>query len=380
MRNLLTLWIIFGILFLSCGCSHTQNSTNFPEDNSIIPNQTNSTSYNQTPQKILQINDTFQVGTPLIKPHFPSQSVAIPEKYWFNQTIGYFPNNYIVDYECSANNTTFKTDYILITGSDGPNTVRFSLDPLEQKQEIFNGIPLPVNNISQDIVNSGIEPEEFTAEPNHLYITHIVITTRPNLQGYDVDVGQGVALIDPVWSFLVNVSIDGKSLTKSHNVLTIGKYCHFSPGGGLFGLGQMRDSPSVGINQSSIILGSGQTRDVLIIMQNYNGPVRRFDFRIDGSNRSIISTKTDRGDLLKPSPTGMTFSLQSPYLIEENFQDYSNLLKVTVNTDTPPGDYEIPLEVCYRDIDVRDSSSQYFPFSSNESCPFSTTMKIHVNY
>ncbi len=375
MKNIFVLLGMFFILVLFMGCI----------SQSIQENKTTTTPTPETimPQVPAVINLTNPENATIHTPQFSVQPVQLPKKYWFSHSIGYFPNNYIVDYACTANNTTFETDYILITGSDGPHAVKYSLIPMEQDPGSVYGVPLPdtMRNISRDIVNTSIEPQEFTAQPNHIYVSHIVITTGPNLTGETIDVGSNaVAGINPMWSFLLNVDLDGKNLTGSNNVLSFGKYCLWDPSGmELYGR-QATDVPDISFNQTSITLGSGQVRAVLISMQNYNGGVRRFDFKIDGSNNSIISSQSNSSDLLKPLPSGMIFYLTSPYLVEENFNEYSNLFRVSVDSSTLPGDYEIPIEVCYRDIDLKDLQSPYFPFSRNVSCPFETSLKIHVNY
>jgi hypothetical protein len=200
------------------------------------------------------------------------------------------------------------------------------------------------------------------------------------LTGHIIDLyGDAVADITPSYSFLLNVTIDGTNLKSTNNILSIGKECFFSPGGGLFDYVN-RDVPDITINQTDVTLGAGQFRAVLITMQNYNGAVRRFDFKIDGSNKSIISSKSNPSELLKPLPNGMTIRLQNPYIVEENFKQYDNTFLLSVDTNTPPGDYTIPLEVCYRDINLADSQSPYFPFTRDTSCPFETSLKVHVNY
>jgi hypothetical protein len=132
------------------------------------------------------------------------------------------------------------------------------------------------------------------------------------------------------------------------------------------------------IGNTIVSLGAGQKRFVNISIHNADGWIRQYYVNVDGLKVDSSGVRSSAG-ALKPIPPGMVFNVEHPDVVTENFEDYSNSLSLTVNTQTPSGDFVLPWEICYRNLDLSQNQSTYFPYEKDAKCINEPAFKIHVN-
>ena len=127
--------------------------------------------------------------------------------------------------ECNSGNTSFDQNFILVViGTGETHTIRYRLTPLG------NSVSLQIPECLQIMF-----PDNFTAEQNTISVSRIHLEIGPYEQGQVIDHGAYSSVHNPVFNFMVNVTLDGNETPNLEHRMTVGKYCIFTSGGGLFG-------------------------------------------------------------------------------------------------------------------------------------------------
>lgn len=298
---------------------------------------------------------------PLPDPVFPVDPVPLSGSFRPSLPLSSFEDSFIGSYGCTEDSETYSTNFTLITGEGGPQRIKYTVVPVTYYNNLTE-IPL-----SADIISAVIEPDEFIAEPSTVHTSRFTVTIGPNVTGESGNMGDGaVWMKNPSYSFLVKVSADGSDMPGLSDAVNVRKWCDMHS--------QTRDMqgiPSWELESHEIAIRAGEKKAVNLSLRNFGGGIRQIEFRVPARLKGpgfTFPLETEPGQLL-PIPEGIGFAFAKPVMNGRNFQQDSNQLIISTNAETPPGSYRFPLELCYRDMDLENRSSQYYPFGEKLLCP-----------
>lgn len=302
---------------------------------------------------------------------FPVPPVALPARYSSGFTTGAFEDSFIGSNECSNGSESYRTNYTLFTGSGRSRSIHYSLVPVDTLDNL-NEVSLP-----PDILNASITPDDFIAQPGYIYTSRTLITVGPNVTGerHTNPDGSGWSR-NPYFPFILKVTVDGSDAADADDRISVIKWCTMHSQ-----TREMQASPGfVQTPQSAIVIKAGGRQEVNLSVRNFGGGIRELHFkipaRINGSSWTF-PLEADPGQML-PVPEGMTFTFVPPVMTGSNFRLSNNTLLIESGTRTPPGTYTFPLVLCYRNLDQYNTTSPYFPFDSNSSCPTAAQFTVDV--
>jgi hypothetical protein len=265
--------------------------------------------------------------------------------------VGSFEESYIgqIMY-CTNESETYGTSYDFISGPSGPSRVRFQLVPVVSEWEL-NETLMP-----KEILDTVITPDEFIAQPDHLYTLRVEVTVSPNASDehiwYD---GGGVEWNNVYYAFRLRAFADGVLAPEANDTLVVFKECSPTPGGAP-GHGGSHPGTSLSFDENGITMLAGEERDVNLTLQNRDGGIRELSLRIGG--------------LTLPSFFGnMTASFDPPVTIAHNFWDDHVTMHITTRPQMPADEYSIPLRLCIRSLDPSNPNGTHFPFTEAAWCP-----------
>ena len=349
LRPTLVLLLLAGAIVLAAGCIMPYGVIS--DNNSTGP---------ALPGASAGTSDPLQ--NPWPDPVFPVDPVPLSGSFRPSLPLSSFEDSFIGSYECTEDSETYSTNFTLITGDRGPQRVKYTVVPVSYYNDLTE-IPL-----SADIISAVIEPDEFTAEPSTVYTSRFTVTTGPNVTGEsgNLEDGGGVWMKNPSYSFLVKVSADGSDMPGLSDAVNVKKWC--------FMHSQTRDMqgiPSWEIESHEIAIQTGEKKAVNLSLRNYGGGIRQIEFRVPARLKGpgyMFPLETEPGQLL-PIPEGIGFAFAQPVITGRNFQQDTNQLIISTTAETPPGSYRFPLELCYRDMDLGNRNSPYYPFGEKLLCP-----------
>jgi hypothetical protein len=289
----------------------------------------------------------------------------VPERHLPSAPVTSFAADYVLS-ECDEGNTTFNMSFTLISGLDGPHHIQYELIPLGNTASLQN----------DGAITASINPSDFIAQPGTVYVSSITVSVGPNQTGEKRYYGDYESWSNPIFFYSVNVTSDGKEMPELNRTLHLGKYCHYFPGGGLFGR-QLHSIPFLFTDSNPITVHHDIPQSKNITIGTYNGGIRELSFIINGP---VIRNYTGQPILWRtqPVPPGMSIMVNPPSFIAVNSETYTTRLTISVNDSTPVGDYEFPLDLCYRDVNPSETTSEYYPFSQNLSCSDSLQLAVAV--
>ena len=290
-------------------------------------------------------------------PLFP---VNISGKTNASGPIGFFEDSFIGTYNCTPLSETYSTNYTFISGSDGPHRVRFQFN-------LWNNSLMP-----ESISDASIEPAELDVEPNHVYNVRAKVTVGPNVTGISQDFpGGGHMSWNPTFTFILHMFVDGKPAPDADDKLTVTKWCK-----SLRQTWEMQNSPSFGNpDGQEITMHAGESKTINITISTTGGGIREIHFESGGRLLSRSYGFPLDPTTLIPLPDGMNVSFIPPVVIASNFKNVNQTLAISTSPDTPPGEYFLPLVLCYRNFDRNNRTSTYFSFVEHADCP---TMGIFI--
>jgi hypothetical protein len=303
--------------------------------------------------------------TPALSTSAVIDITIVPEAHLPSNPITSLDADYVIT-ECDEGNTTVNESFTFISGLDGPHHIQYELIPMGYTALLQK----------KGAVAAGINPRDFVAQPGNVYVSRITIDVGPNQTGEVTDYGSYVAGSNPVFLYTVNVTSDGEDIPELSRTLHVGKYCLIYPGGGLFGR-QLHNIPFLSADDNPLTVHSGRHQSRNITIRTYNGGIRELSFIINGR---VIRNYTGRPIVwqTRPVPDGMNITIDPSTIIAVNSETYTARLTVTVNDSTPEGDYEFPLDLCYRNLNPSNNTSEYYPFSQDISCADSIQLAIAV--
>lgn len=309
-------------------------------------------------------------GTPLRTAEFPDSQLnpvflispaALSGSFRPSQPLSSFEDSFIGSMACSEEPENFSTNFTLITGSDGPKMVTYTLVPVSYYNELKELQPSP------DILSARIEPEEFIAEPLTVYTSRFTVTIGPNVTGESGPAGTNVVYVkNPSFTYLVKVSVNGTEVPHLNDSVNIRKWCYLHSQ-----TGDMQGIPSWVLASHEITLRAGERKEVSISLRNFGGGIRQVMFKAPAPLKSPgYDYPIDPGpEHLLPMPEGMSVTFAQPVMTERNFQLDSNALIISTTATTPPGIYHFPFTLCYRNLDPDNGRSSQYPFSDKWLCP-----------
>jgi len=307
--------------------------------------------------------------TPTQAPIFPRNPIDLHGRLQVPVALGSFEESYIGTYQCTNETETYETNYLFVSGLNGSHRIHLELVPVDNEEDL-NEIPMP-----KEVLNAGIAPGDFIAEPNHLYTIRAGVTVGPNVTGESHETpGGGGWARNPYFPFLLRTFVDGAPAPDGNDRLTVIKWCHY------FGqTREMQPEPSIDVGMNKVTMHPGEARGVNITFWNYGGGIRELGIRILGQliapgywHFPLIS------DDLKPFPKNMTVTFDPPISIGRNFRNDNVTMVVTTGQAMPAGQYDFPLELCYRILDTADPSAPHFPFSEHLICPTAGEFVVQV--
>jgi hypothetical protein len=291
----------------------------------------------QSPKNVTPVNVSPSITSPPVAttPVFPRNPIDLEGKVQVPGPVGSFEQSYIGSPDCPAvaEAKTYGTSYDFISGSGGPFRVRFQLIPVVSEWDL-NETPMP-----KEILYTVITPDEFIAQPDHLYTLRVEVTVGPSL--YD--------------AFRLRAFVDGVPAPEADDTLVVFNDCYYTPGG-YPGDGGHRQGSFLSFDENGITMLPGDERDVNLTLQNSDGGIRELSLRIVG--------------LTLPSFfKNMTVSFDPPVTIAHNFWDDHVTMHITTRPQMPAGEYSIPLRLCMRSLDPSNPTGSHFPFTEGAYCP-----------
>lgn len=364
LRTTLALMLVTVGVLLAAGCAGPGGEAKSAGNATVFP-----TTVPVMQSPALSNNPTITPSTITKMPEFSQQPIALPKSFRPNNSLGSFEDSFIGSYDCAEGSETFETNFTLITGSGGRSNVKYTLVPVSY---IGNLTEVP---LSHDILNTTIEPDEFVAEPSHIYSSRFHVTISPNVTGESGTIGNAVYMRNPSYTFLLKVSVDGADQTDLADQVNVIKWCYIHSQ-----TRNMQGSPSFENIPSEISMHAGERKEINLSFRNFGGGIRELQYKIPTGIKGLgfsFPLESDPNQLV-PIPEGMNFSFDPPVIIGRNFQVYSDILVISTRPSTPSGVYHFPLEICYRNLDLSDTGSDHFPFSRDIYCPGSGSFQVTV--
>jgi len=302
---------------------------------------------------------------------FTLPPLPLPLRYQDHSTRGVFDDSYLGSYDCSNGTESYGTNYTLFAGNDSPHHIRYTLVPVDPSDETRT-VPL-----SSDIIEAGIDPDDFVTRPGYIYRSQLNVTIGPNVTGesHTNPDGSGWSR-DPYFPFHLEVTVDGNDATDADDRIAVTKICSFHS--------QTRSmQPMPGIDmalQSPVVLHAGETQTFPVRARNYGGGLRELYFtipaRISGESWSF-PLESNPGQL-QPIPDGLAFSFDPVVMSGTNFRLSNTTLTIGTDPRIRPGKYSFPLVLCYRNLDLDNQSSLHFPFSDMSYCDTATSFTVDI--
>lgn len=347
LRTTLGLLLVLAAALLAAGCTGPAGYT--PENNSQDW---------VTSRPLSGVTKLQQNSLPV--PVFPVDPVPLSGSFRPPLPLSSFEDSFIGSYECTEDAGTYSTNFTLITGLGEPQTIKYSVVPVSYYSDLTE-IPL-----SADILSVVIEPDEFVANPSTIYTSRFSVTIGPNVTGESGKAANGVSYVrNPSYSFLVKVSANGSEVPGLNDTVNVRKWCFFHS--------QTRDmqaSPSWNLETHDITIRAGEERAVNVSLRNFGGGIREIEFKVPGLVRGPGYTcplNAERDQLL-PVPEGMEITFTEPVMIGRNFKQDANTMIISTMSGVSSGQYHFPIILCYRDMDLADRNSLYYPFSEKLWC------------
>jgi hypothetical protein len=296
-------------------------------------------------------------------PQFPRPPVDLGGKLNSPVPFGSFEKSFVWTYNCTPESETYSTNYIFVSGSDGPHRVLLQLVP-------WNETPM-----YEDILNVHVEPVEFDVVPNHLYTVGVGVTVGPNVTGESMEYpGGGGWSHNPDFLFTLRVFVDGKPVPDADDKVTVIKWCK-----SLHQTWEMQNSPDFYFPEGhEILLHAGESKTVSVSIRNSGGGIREIHFESGGYLPSQSYGFPLDPTTLIPLPTGMNVRFVPPVVIGSNFRTVNQTMTISTTPETPDGEYPLPLVLCYRGLDTTNRTSTYFPFAENAGCPMEGIFTVKV--
>jgi hypothetical protein len=289
--------------------------------------------------------------TPALPPVFPRNPIDLQGKVQVHGPLGSFEESYIgqIMY-CTNEAETYGTRYDFISGSSGPSRVRFQLVPVISEWDL-NETPMP-----KEILDTVITPDDFIAQPGHLYTIWVAVTVGPNATNEHINYyGGGVDWNNVYYAFRLRAFVDGVLAPEANDALVVFKECSPTPGGPP-GDGGSHPGSYLSLDENGIMMLPGEERDVNLTLRNRDGGIRELSLKVDG--------------LTLPSFfENMTVSFDPPVTVAHNFWDDHVTMHVTTRPQMPAGEYSIPLRLCLRSLDPSNPNGTHFPFTEAAWCP-----------
>lgn len=293
---------------------------------------------------------------PFPDPVFPVDPIPLSGSFQPSSSLSSFEESFIGSYECTEEPETFSTNFTLITGSAGAKKIKYTVVPVSSYTDITE-IPL-----SADILNVGIEPDEFVANSSTIYTSRFHVTIGPNVTGESGTTWYGATYVkNPSYSFLVKVSVNGSEVSTLHDTVNVRKWCHLHSQ-----TRNMQGGSSWDLESHNLNIRAGETKSVKLSIQNFGGGIKEIQVK-DPSLQKIypgfVCPPHATSDQLLPMPKEMNISFEKPSMTVRNFQRDTNKIIVTTTSDILPGLYHFSLTFCERNMDLDNRTSSQFPFS-----------------
>ena len=290
----------------------------------------------------------------------------LPHEERFAAVLGSFDETFLVSTACTNGSETFETNYTYFSGAEGTGSVSCQLVPVKNVQGDDE------TSFSPGVLTATIEPDHFTAEPYHIYISRIRITVGPNITGIR---GPNFAQ-NPVFPIFLKVQRNGRADPEANDWVQVVKVCNFMPGMG----GLMRSDPlfNLGI-KDNISVKAGETVAVPLTIDNHGGGIREEYFTIDGMLNTRSYSFPFTKEELSPIPPGIQFTVDPPQVIGRSFRTYNLTLAIATTKDVSPGTYDFPIGLCYRDLAVPGDTSDQYPFGNRSYCNTGTDFTVVVS-
>mgnify|MGYP001328633277 CR=1 FL=1 len=362
LRVTLALVVVLVAVLLAAGCTGSYDVAQ------------NSSTQNDASNKILTRSPVATDNIPKVletpAPVFFREPVIIPQKFQSNVPFGSFEDHLITS-SCANVSQTIETNYIFISGSGKPMAVKYILGSDDNLGNFSEKLP-------PNILNASISPNEFTSDPNLIYVSHVNVTIGPNVGKWG-KTGNSVWQSNPKFSLHLKASVDGINVTDLDDQLTITKECYIFPQAR-----QMQSIPDLDTRElgSGTSIHPGEKKIINLPFWNFDGKIRLYHFKIAVTQEGLnftdpLGTGTYQEGYVWLDGVNISFSPQT--VIGRTFQSYSDTMLISARKDAPVDEYSVPLDICFQGLDINNTHSDNFPFSEDIDCRHEGWFTISVN-